>query len=542
MDTRSDVYSLGVLLYELLTGGPPFSQKELATAGLLEMLRVVREQEPPRPSVRLSTSTGLASLAATRGTEPARLAGLVRGEVDWIVMKALAKDRGRRYETATGLAADVRRHLDGEPVQAVPPSVGYRLRKWGRKNRAAVTVGGLLLLAAAVSSWQAVRAERARVQAVEQYLRAELHAGAGRIFAEMAGKAAREATREKEAAEAARQHAGRSAADAEQALAFLQTVVGDAPLVQNFGHVLRGRPTAPVSLRDALDKAEPKLADAFAGRPLVEARVRLWLSSAYQMMGDWQPAFRQMERAYALRRQHLGPDSPETRSAQKSLAEVATLARPDVAVRLFEELLSRATEADDRVELLDGLALIYEMVWQHGRAAALRAAAVALRRQETPPDPHGLALGLRELGDSLLRAGRAAEAEPPLRECVRLYEAHRPDDWFRHVAAGTLGRCLLAQRRYADARLYLEASHAGLRAATNESAAGWLPDTLGGLAELAAATGRPGEAAKWRAERAGYDPVVDLPCAWLVDLVGELLGVKAAPGPEVAPVPRPAVH
>jgi choice-of-anchor C domain-containing protein len=171
VDTRSDVYSLGVLLYELLTGGPPISKKEMERVGLLEVLRVVREVEPPRPSTKLSTAEALPSLAASRGTEPKKLTGMLRNELDWIVMKALEKNRKRRYETANGFAADVLRYLSGEPVQAVPPSMSYRVRKFVRKNRGAVMAAGLVFLALtfgiAGTTWGLLRAERDRDTALK---------------------------------------------------------------------------------------------------------------------------------------------------------------------------------------------------------------------------------------------------------------------------------------------------------------------------------------------------------------------------------------
>ena len=147
VDTRSDIYSLGVLLYELLTGSTPLERKRITQAAFLEVLRAIREEEPPRPSMRLSTTEELPSIAACRHIEPRKLSGLVRGELDWIVMKALEKDRNRRYETANGLAADLRRYLDDEPVQACPPSAWYRFGKFARRNKAALSAAGLIAAA-----------------------------------------------------------------------------------------------------------------------------------------------------------------------------------------------------------------------------------------------------------------------------------------------------------------------------------------------------------------------------------------------------------
>src|SRR5262249_3452598 len=145
IDTRSDIYSLGVLFYELLTGSTPFEQKHLREAAFDEVLRIIREEEPPKPSTKLSSSDTLPSIAANRHTEPARLTKDVRGELDWLAMKSLDKDRNRRYETASGVAHDIERYLTDQPVQAGPPSAAYRLRKFARRNKAAIFVASMAI-------------------------------------------------------------------------------------------------------------------------------------------------------------------------------------------------------------------------------------------------------------------------------------------------------------------------------------------------------------------------------------------------------------
>ncbi|HMF16099.1 MAG TPA: tetratricopeptide repeat protein, partial [Gemmataceae bacterium] len=372
IDTRSDIYSLGVLLYELLTGSPPFSKKELEKVGMLEMLRVIREEEPTKPSTKLSTAEGLPTLAANRSTEPAKLTKLLRGELDWIVMKALEKDRNRRYETANGFAMDVQRYLADEPVQACPPSAGYRLRKFVRRNKGAVLAASLVVLAlvggvigTSIGLYQAEEARSA------EEVRAEKEAAAKRDADNQRDTARRAAEAERLAAEAAGRAQKKAELATQQAMQRLAQIEKGVELFAGLLRKLdpraevRGGPPLYDQLRQRAVEAADELVEESVGDAEAMARLQTLLGNALLDLGEPRKAMELLKRARATRQARLGPEHPDTLTTLNSLAG-AYLKTGEVsqAIALFQQLhdtnvKKRGANHPDTLAALGNLAATY---------------------------------------------------------------------------------------------------------------------------------------------------------------------------------------
>ena len=294
VDTRSDVYALGVLLYELLTGTTPFDKQRLAKAAYDEVRRIIREEEPPRPSLRLSTLAAerLSAVSTQRHTDPRRLGQLVRGELDWIVMKALEKDRNRRYETANGLAKDVQRYLCDEPVFACPPTTAYRFRKVLRRHRKKAAIAGaiaaVLMMGVVGTSVGMVRARIAlgRAQAAEK-LAQERKTAVERALGD---------------ATTAQQRAERKAAVTETVNGFMRGVLLSAQ-PNSF------RRAADVRLVDVLEGSADAMGTSFKDQPEAEAQVRATLGDTYRELGLLAAAEEQLTQAHAAAVKAEGEES-----------------------------------------------------------------------------------------------------------------------------------------------------------------------------------------------------------------------------------------
>jgi tetratricopeptide (TPR) repeat protein len=386
VDTRSDIYSLGVLLYELLTGSTPLTHERLKQAAMTEVLRLIREEEPPKPSIRLSEAKdSLASISAQRKLEPARLTREVRGDLDWIVMKALEKDRNRRYVSPGSLAEDIERYLRGDAIEARPPSGLYRLRKFGRKHRTAVltaTVVALALLAGtALAAWQAIVATRARQDA---------------LTAAEADKASKQTALAKEA-------------ETRAVLEFVQKHVFAAARPEG----QKGGLGYNVPLRQALKAALAAIDKSFAHQPLVEARVRRTLGDSFLFLREPETAAGQLQRALAIYTEQLGADAAETLDTANNLAlSYRDLGKLLEAESLLEQTLTTRTaklgpEHADTVQSMQNLATVYTDRGRYRDGLKLREQVLAIRKAQLGPDDPQTLYAMANLANSYSEIGDA---------------------------------------------------------------------------------------------------------------------------------------